>query len=367
MNEMLNTTLHGAVPARLKGLTPYSAGGADPRINLRLDANEGRPDGRLLAALARLDERTLREYPKPGALEARLAARLRVDPACVVVTNGGDDAIDRVCRATLETGRTALLHTPTFEMIERSVRLAGGIVAECPWLRGAFPVDAIVAAIEPRTALVALVSPNNPTGGVIGTDDMLRVVEVAARVGAVVLVDLAYVEFADEDPTPRLIAQPNVVVVRTFSKAFGLAGLRVGYAVAHENMARRLRTVGGPYPVSGISLALAAAAITLCDERDAWIERVRQERQSLTRELRELGCDTLDSQANFVLTRPPGAAAVRSDLAAIGIGVRGFGGRPGLQPWLRISLPGDAAAFDRLGRALRTALSPPDRVTRRNT
>ncbi len=354
MDQRTNTGVRPA--SRLSGLAPYAPPACDSRITLRLDANEGTPTGAAVArGLASVDAESLRRYPDASSLEGALAERLSIAPERVVVTNGADDAIDRACRAVLEPGRELVLHTPTFEMIERSARLSGASVRGIPWLDVGFPTDALLGAIGEATGLVALVSPNNPTGAAIPLGDLLNVARSARRVGALVLVDLAYVEFADVDPTDTLIDEPNVVVVRTFSKAMGLAGARVGYAIGSTEVAGWIRTVGGPYPVSSVSLALAGASLLEPSEQ-VFIERVRHERGRLRALLEDRGIRVLPSEANFVLVRCQDPLTVQESLAEFGIGVRSFGARPELADWLRISLPGEPASFDRLVAACRSVL-----------
>lgn len=350
--------------ARLAGLRPYQPPEAKPYIDLVLDANEGPiPAAPIASLLNTFDPATLRRYPSTAELEHAIADRHAIDPARVVVTNGADDAIDRICRAVLEPGRELAIHTPTFEMIERSARLAGGSVAAVPWMQGPFPAADLIAAITPRTALLAIVTPNNPTGSAVPTDDLLRVAAAAAEHGALLLADLAYIEFADQDPTPRLLEQPNIAITRTFSKALGLASARVGYAIAPTEVADWLRTVGGPYPISATSAALAQAALAGDTTRDVYIEQVRRERATLEAVLQELNAAPLPSQANFLTadfsrSNPGGAAFVHRALASLGISVRALATKPGLEQILRITLPGDAAQFERLTHALRTALDP---------
>lgn len=331
--------------ARLAGLAPYSTGSTRREGALLLDANEGPagPDA-WLEGLRAIDADTLRRYPNAGALESAIAGKLGIAAGRVVVTAGGDDAIDRICRVALEPGRSIVVHTPTFEMITRGARLAGSDIRGVPWTGEPFPIGEFEAAISPGTGLVAIVSPNNPTGGVVLIEDIERACRAARTVGALVLVDLAYVEYADEDPMPRLFGFDNVVMVRTFSKAFGLAGLRVGYAVAGERVAQWLRTVGGPYPVSAPGLAVAGLAVGAGADA-AYVGRVRRKRDELISWLRSRGVEALDSRANFVL------AHVDADrLAEQSVVVRAFGGD--MAGWSRITLPGEDGAFARLMAAL---------------
>lgn len=344
--------------ARVAGLSPYAPPASRWPIDVHLEANEGpAPRASVVEALRAARSERVRRYPNCGALERGIAERWGVDPQRVVVTNGGDDAIDRMCRVALEPGRALLWHTPGFEMIERSARLAGADVRAVPWLGGGFPLGEFCAEIGADVAMVALVSPNNPTGGVIELPDVRRVCAAAAEVGALVLVDLAYVEFADDDPTSSLVEIPNAVVVRTFSKAYGLAGLRVGYAIAPLEVAGWMRTVGGPYPVSGPALEGAAVALGEGPDIEA-IERIRAGREVIGADLRRMGAAPLESQGNFVLARCACAARVRASLGALGVGVRGFSPGSALADALRITVPDDPRILARLRNALGAAMAP---------
>ena len=369
----------------LAGLSPYSPPTPTHTIDLHLDANEGPgPSQSVLDAIARVTPDAIRRYPDATPLESKLAERFNTDPSRVLVTNGGDDAIDRACRAVLEPGRTAILHTPTFEMIPRGVRLAGATPVEIPWRTEGFPKQAFLDAIERCNretghppAMIALVTPNNPTGCVIPLRKILAIADAAPN--SLVLVDLAYIEFADEDPTPTLLERDNIMMVRTFSKALGLAGLRVGYTVAPGPIITLLRTTGGPYPVSPISLTAAAAALDEHDRLAETVARVRTERTELTALLTRLGAHPMPTQANFVTAdfsdckpspplpggtgfqpvTPPSPSSThapaehtRHALAARGIAVRGWPTRPDLAGLLRITLPANQPDFARLTTAL---------------
>ncbi|MFG0260596.1 MAG: pyridoxal phosphate-dependent aminotransferase [Phycisphaerales bacterium JB041] len=344
--------------SRLAGLSPYAPPPRDGGSVLLLDANEGVPDTTALnSALESITPDDPRRYPDASVLERDIAAQLNLDPSRVTVTNGGDDAIDRVCRSVVEPGRNAVLHSPTFEMIGRGIALAGGEARDVPWLGGRFPLERYLAAIDSDTALAALVTPNNPTGGTIPTPAILALAERAAACRALLLVDLAYIEFAETDPTPPLLALDNVVMVRTFSKAFGLAGLRVGYAIAPAPVAPWLRTTGGPYPVSTLSLRIARGALQTAGSREPFLARIRRERNDLTETLRAVGAEPLASQANFVTARFDDAGTVFAALAERGVRVRAFPRHPALADYLRISLPGDADAFTRLRTSLKQVLT----------
>lgn len=324
-------------------------------MKLVIDLNEGpAPTADILARLAAVDAETLRRYPDATALEKRLAARFGLPPSRVVVTAGGDDGIERLCRAVLAPGRDLILPTPTFEMFKRYAKFAGANVIEPAWPEGAFPTDAVLTAITPATAMIAVVSPNNPTGAVATADDLRRV--AAAAPHALILLDGAYVEFADEDLTALALTLPNVVMIRTFSKARGLAGLRVGYALAPERIADWMRAVGAPFAVSSVSLAVAGHDLDHGDARlAATVAQVKTERERIRRILTELGASPVASQANFVLARVPDPVALRDALFAQGVAVRNFAGKPGMESFIRIGCPADAAEMEFLETALRQA------------
>jgi len=293
-------------------------------------------------------------YPDAAPLTARLAAAMGVSAACVLVTAGADDALDRAARAVLAPGRSAIVTDPTFEMIPRYVTLSGAALREVAWPGGPFPADAVIARADATTSLVAIVSPNNPTGAVAALDDVRRVHDTLP--GALVVLDLAYVEFADADPTANALALPRVVVVRTFSKAYGCPGLRVGYAAGSPEVIAWMRRAGGPYAVSSVSLAIAERVLERAGAaRDATVAATRAGRARVAATLADLGAAPLPSQANFVTIAGAHAAWVRDALAAQGIATRFFAGGT---PRTRITIPVNAASLDRLDGALRTALRP---------
>jgi histidinol-phosphate aminotransferase len=312
----------------------------------------------LAADLAALDPELLRRYPDARAVETALADRVGVSPDRVLVTAGADEALDRLYRAYAGPDRPVLLPEPTFEMLERFAALAGAPLVRVPWLTDAFPLEEILAQLDNRIAMVVIVSPNNPTGGVASRDEVRRIAAAAPR--SLLLLDQAYIEYADEETDPAVLDLPNVVVVRTMSKAWGLAGCRVGYAIGSPTVIAVLRDAGAPYPVAGPSLALALSQLRRGDAAlRAHVAQVRAERANLRTLLCARGVDARASQANFVFAdfgrRAP---FVHAGLRTLGILVRDYSGRAGLETSLRITLPGDPADFERLRRGLDTVLAP---------
>ncbi|MCA8953530.1 MAG: aminotransferase class I/II-fold pyridoxal phosphate-dependent enzyme [Planctomycetes bacterium] len=338
--------------------TSYSPPGFAGPIDLDLSRNEGRAPALASVDTGAPDPLELARYPTSTALQRDLAALYGVMPAQLLVTAGADDALLRCCLATLEPGAEAIAATPTFEMIPRYVALARATLRPVPW-RDRFPTDACLAAANERTRLLFVVSPNNPTGAIAEVDDLRRLAQ--ALPAALIVLDAAYAEFGDDDlPAAALaLALPNVVVLRTLSKAWSLAGLRIGCAIGAPALVERLRASGNPMPVSALSLRcarrrLAGGGADLADH----VAAIRAERRELTALLRALGANVLPSSANFVFVRGVDPGWLTGALAALGIAIRRFPDRAELADAVRIGLPGEPAAFDRLARALRAALAP---------
>jgi histidinol-phosphate aminotransferase len=343
---------------RLRHVAAYRVPSLQAPIDIRLDGNEGAvPPVEMLAELAAHGSDLLRRYPELGALEALIAERHGVRREQVLVTAGADEALDRACRALVAPGAEAVVPVPTFEMLERYLDLCGARVREVAWGDAPYPIEEVLSRIGPATAAVAVVSPNNPTGGVARADDIVRIARAAPE--AAVLVDLAYGEFADDDLTPAALSSPNAIVFKTVSKAWGLAGLRIGYALAAPEVIGWMRAAGGPYPNASISLRLAAWRLSEGEqEMERFVRRVREEREILTHLLRSLGAAPYASQANFVLARFPDWRLVWEGLGGLGIAVRPFPGRPHLDGCIRITCPGRDDWFARLAAGLRAVMAP---------
>lgn len=338
-------------------ITPYIGPTIRSPGVLRLDGNEGRtPPVDLLRSLAVSDPEALRAYPNTLPLAELIAERWHTTPDRIVITAGADDAIDRCLRA-YAGGRELVLPVPTFEMMHRFAAVAGATTVSVRW-GSTFPTDAVVGTIGSETGVVAIVTPNNPTGLAANRDDVSQIARAAPDV--LVLIDHIYADYADLDLTDLASEFENVVVVRSFSKAWGFAGCRVGFAVASPSVASILRNAGNPYPVSALSLAVVSAALRAPDDSlPTHVEQVRRERAQLTEFLQQLGHEVPESQANFVCVDFGNRADdVQQSLAAQRIRVRRFAHRPEIANSLRITLPGDPDQFTVLLEGLRTSLDP---------
>lgn len=336
---------------------------------LRLNANEGRP---LPAALKAINEALtdgnkagdeLCRYEAPSELEEAIAARWGVAADRVVVCAGADDALDRVCSTRLAPGAKALRFDPDFEMFARRAKGKGAELVSLPWLSDGFPLRQALELVErcPSLSLVYLASPNNPTGLCASTDNILALADACERSGCALIFDAAYAEFASSDPSKELVDRCAAFILRTFSKAYGLAGLRVGYAIApNAEEARLLRAAGSPYPVT--NLAQRAAVASLKDEEGLAkaMEFARAARTRMSELLASLGLSVVPSEANFALVRcgsAQSAMRLRDRLALEGIAIRSYADSGALASCLRVSCPTDEDGLTRLELAL-SGVSP---------
>ena len=323
-------------------------------ITLQLSRNESQcAIDDLDAQLGSLGTPLVSRYPSHAELQELIGQWVGVAGDRIVVTAGGDESIDRVMRTSIAGQRNNVItHAPSFEMIDIYCENYGGSIATTPWLEGDFPVDELIGLIDSQTALVVLTSPNNPTGGYIETDAILKINSAAKSAGAKLLVDNAYIEFADQDPTADLVSDDNIMIVRTFSKAWGLAGLRVGYLIAPTaDYATTIRNASGPFPVSAVSLETARRALAdYQPQMKSNLEAVRTIRGLVTDLITACGGKPMPSQGNFVLAEFPqssesqSAEKIWAGMAQDGVGIRKFTGNPLLENRIRITcpvLPGD--------------------------
>jgi HAD superfamily hydrolase (TIGR01548 family) len=257
----------------------------------------------------------------------------------------------------MRDGGRAILPWPGFEMTRRYLALTSARVDTVAWTDHAYPIEDVLNTIQDSTKLIIITSPNNPTGGVASARDLNLL--AAAAPNAILLVDLAYAEFAENDLTEAALKLPQAVVVRTFSKAWGLAGCRVGYTLGTSESIAQLAAIGGPYPVAGLSLALAQAQLENGQAAmQANVRATKQRRQELFACLEGIGWNPRRSEANFVCCEPADPLQARDALAGFGIAVRAWPEQEGLGKLLRIGCPTQDADQARLLHALRSIASP---------
>lgn len=337
-------------------LTRYAPDRRPIEVDLSDNTNRWGAHPAALRLMRSVTDEDLTRYPDVYAerLREAIARRHGVPVECVTTGCGSDDLLDSTFRAAGEPGEAVAYLPPTFSMVEIFARMNGMEPRPAP------PGSEDPAALlDGSPAVIYVCRPNNPTGGSFSRSWIEALLEAAGPEGPIVLIDEAYADFAGDHFLLEASESSRAVVVRTLSKAYGLAGLRVGYAVGPPNVILEVEKSRGPYKVSRI--AERAAIEVLGDEGD-WvpsvIAEVKEGRARLESELRQRGFEPLPSQANFVLLPLPGGSAAETTalLRERGVAVRPFPALPGIGEAVRVSV-GPAAELDRFLAALDDTLS----------
>ncbi len=349
-------------PAHIRAIAPYPPGkpieelaremGLDEADIIKLASNEN-PLGASPRALAAVEHilLDLARYPDGNAYALRqvLAGRLAIDPAGIVLGNGSNDVLEMAARAFLAPGASAVYSQYAFAVYPLAVQAIGARGIQVPARDWGHDLKAMLAAIEPDTRIVFIANPNNPTGTLASPVEVESfLADVPDRV--LVVLDEAYHEYLPADlrgdSLAWLAAHPNLMVTRTFSKAYGLAALRVGYALCAPAVADLLNRVRQPFNVNSPAQAAAVAAL----EDEAFLDRClqinAQGMTQLTRGLGEMGIEYIPSHGNFLTFRAGDAAGVNRRLLERGVIVRPVGNY-GMPEHLRVSvgLPEENARF----------------------
>ncbi len=310
------------------------------RDALRLDFNENTlaPSPRVLAKLRELTAEGLTIYPEREPTERIVAAQLGLEPNQIILTNGVDEAIHLVACAFLDEGDEALICTPTFFMYDVSVSMmTTRLVRVQTDDTLAFPFERFLQAITPKTKLIIVASPNNPTGSVVSREHLLAIAHAAPH--AVLMVDEAYFHFFGDTVLPDVATVPNLIVARTFSKAYGLASLRIGMLAADPRLIGFLRKVSSPYNVNGVALAVLPEAVADTDYLDWYTLQVHTGRERITSALKQLNVRTWPSAANFVLMDiGPRHKELCDRMRARGVLLRDRSSDPGCEGYVRITV-----------------------------
>ncbi len=341
-----STRRDGAVPAHIQRLTRYRPGlssellASTETVKLASNENSFGPSPKALAAVSRgLDD--LFRYPDSQAAELRRAVALHhhVQEEEIVFGNGSNEIIDLVCRALTEPGDVAVIGCPSFvyypialgsaNLRVREAQLRDCVHWDLPHLKRALGAD---------VRLIFVDTPNNPTGSTLTRSELRELLQATPR-HTFVIIDEAYAEYADEGASaiPLRDLHPRLIVLRTFSKAYGLAGLRVGYAIADATWVDYLERVRPPFNVN--TLAQRAALEALRDQKHLQevVKVVREERERMARELEQMGLEVAPSGGNFLLT----CFGSRAKVVFEKLLQRGLVLRPSsapVQEWLRITV-----------------------------
>ena len=328
------------------------------RNGLRLDFNENTLacSPRVKEALTAITAGDLTRYPERGPVEALVATHLQLQPAQLLLTNGVDEAIHVLCQTYLDEQSEILLPVPTYSMYEVYASATGATIVPVQAARDhfAFPFEQVLAAITPRTQLIALANPNSPTGAALTREQILAIASAAPH--AIVLADEAYFHFFGESVVDCLGEYPNLVVARTFSKAYGLAGLRLGLLATNADNMHWLRRVVSPYSVNALALACLPPALADTAYLNWYVSEVKAARAELYTVCDQLGLRTWPSQANFILLEiGAGHREFTRAMHALGILVRDRSADPGCDGCIRITI-GTREQMHASHAALRTVL-----------
>ena len=340
-------------PAYIRSIAPYQPGkpigelarelGMHPDSIIKLASNEN-PLGVSPLAMRAIQTAIadLARYPDGSGFELKqaLARRYGVDMAQIVLGNGSNDVLNAAARAFLAPSSEAVYSQHAFAIYALEIQYTGATGVEAPARGFAHDLRAMLAAITPRTRMLFIANPNNPTGTLLGATELHGFLRAVPR-HVIVVLDEAYNEYIPaalkSDSLAWLAEFPNLIVTRTFSKAYGLAGLRVGYAFAHPDVADLMNRVRQPFNVNSISLAAAAAALEDHDFVRRSFELNQAGMQQVTAGLTKLGLDFIPSAGNFVSVNVKDGAAVFQRLLQRGVIVRPIGGY-GMPAYLRVSI-----------------------------
>jgi histidinol-phosphate aminotransferase len=328
------------------------------RDALRLDFNENTvaPSPVVMDRLKQITAEGLTKYPEREPVERKIAAHLGLEPAQILLTNGVDEGIHLMCCAFLDEGDEALIATPSFFMYDVNISLfTRGLVKVQADETLQFPFERVLAAITERTKLIMIASPNNPTGATVSRAQLLAIANSAPH--AVLMVDEAYFHFHGDTVMNDIATTPNLVVGRTFSKAYGMANLRIGLLAGNAALLKYVRKVSSPYNVNGVALDCLSAAL----EDDAYLcwyaEQVLVGRERMMGGLAELGISYFPSAANFVLMKiGPKHAELAEAMRRNGVLVRDRSADPGCDGYVRITIGVDDQVTRGL-EALKTSLN----------
>ena len=338
---------------KMRGYTPGEQPQDRSYIKLNTNENPYPPSPRVVQALQGAVDADLRLYPDPlgSQLRKEAAALYGVTPERVLVGNGSDDLLAMLLRACIGPGDRVAYPVPTYSLYDTLVEMHEGVAVRLPF-DDDFRLPTNLAASDARLTIVC--NPNSPSGTITPIAELAR---LAAKVSGLLVIDEAYVDFADENALPLLARCENVMILRTLSKSYSLAGMRIGLAIGPQAIIAELMKVKDSYNISRLSLVAGKAALRDQDWMRENVSRIRATRSRLIAALRDLSYVVPDSQANFVLARTPGRnqESVYLALKERGVLVRYFRS-DGLEDALRITV-GTDEEVDALLTALRSLRS----------
>jgi len=355
--------MHPLINPHIQTLSPKSPGPAKGPRTIRLDKGElpFEPPPGVLGAIAQAAT-TSNRYPpiQGGALREALAAYTGVGADQIILGNGSDDLIELLMKVFVQPGDEVLLPIPTFFVYGFAAQVLGAKPVQVN-RTASFELDvaAILNHINPRTQLLFIANPNNPTANLSPRPILSQILD---QVSCIVVVDECYYEISQATVLDWLQRYPNLVILRSFSKSFGLAGLRLGYGVASPEIVNHLYRAAQLFPVNSLALAAGMAVLEELPHFQATLDRLRRERRILAQELETLGFKVYPSATNFLFvgTAPLGipSQSLVQALQKRHIFVADFGLKPGLDAYYFRTAVGTSAENQALLLGLREAIAP---------
>ena len=299
--------------------------GRDPKRFLLLDFNERTQSVSQAVENALVEyirSGRLQMYPAYGNVVERIATYANVPAEQVMITNGSDQGIDLVIRSACDKGDEIIIPSPSFAMYEQCAQIEQARIISPPYLREAgFPLSSVLAAISERTRVIVVSNPNNPTGTACSRQDIVTLAKAAPD--AVILVDECYFEYCGITVCDLVERHPNIVVVRTFSKTWGIPSLRLGYVIAAKDNILALLNVRGPYDINQLAVVAIQAALDDLNSVASYVREVMEDaKPAFEAFLDQHAICYWPSQANFIWIFPPQAETIDLALQQEGIRVR---------------------------------------------
>ncbi|MBI4052670.1 MAG: histidinol-phosphate transaminase [Candidatus Diapherotrites archaeon] len=334
MNEMISET------GNVKKLKPYNPPTASRLGKMRLDFNENTlgPSPRVLTAIKNVSAERLSAYPEYSELTKAIADYNNAKPENAVPFNGSDEAIRGCIECFVGNGKI-VIPTPSFAMFYFYAELQGAKIAKPLYNEDlSFPTQKVLAEIKGSRAVI-LCNPNNPTATEIPEKDLIEIIRAARAEGCLAIVDEAYSEFTKETVAGRIGEFDNLVVLKTFSKAMGLGGMRIGYALGNEKIISTLKKAKSPYSITALSALAATEALKDPAYMQDYVKQVEAGRAILEKFLDEKGVKRFPSKSNFLVARfGKNAKAIAEKLKEKGFLVRDRSGYERLEGCIRISI-----------------------------
>lgn len=326
----------------IEEMEPYNPPLEERRGKLRLDFNENTIgcSPKVLNAINNIKEEEIAAYPEYKRFKAKLANSINLKPEQLMITNATDEAIMIIMQAYIEKEDEIILPIPTFAMFKFYAQTIEAKIKEILYASNlTFPTKKVLDSINKKTKLIILCNPNNPTGTLIEKKDIIKIIEKADKADALVLLDEAYYQYSGLECLDLINRYTNLIIIRTFSKAYGLAGLRLGYTISNPEIIKILLKVGSPYSVNTVAITAASKAIEDEEYVRWYVNEVKKAKKLIYEEFKKLKIKTYPTAANFLIAKfPKRAEEIEEKLKEKGILVRNRSSEPLLKDCLRFGI-----------------------------